>query len=518
MTRPNLTLLRVLVVTAGITTMSTEMCASRLLAPFFGSSSIVWANVIGLILVYLSVGYWAGGRIADRHPHMRGLSLLTLAAASTIALVPLLAQPVLDATVGAIDARAAGVLIGSFIGTLALFAIPVTLLGMVPPYAVRLAVDDVARSGSIAGSLYALSTIGSIVGTFASTLLLVPMMGTRRTMLATALVLIAASLPGLLGARRLLGAGVAAGVLVAVGLALPPSAVKAAGPAGRVLEERESQYQYIQVLERPGGERVLQLNEGWAVHSTYTPGRWSTGMYYDAYPLAPGLLEDATSDGRRRDGQPLRVLVVGNAAGTVARLYRHYLPAARIDGVELDPAVTKAGRRWFDMQGPNLDVHEADGRPFLANSDRRWDAVIVDAFRQPYIPFHLTTREFFAQARDHLAEDGVVAVNVGVTPGDDEVARAIAATMRAAVGSTAIGTVGSYNRFLIATRRAIGADQIRSTLSASPLARHPNLSPVAGPLLDGMRPARGGQVLTDDHAPIEWMTDRMILHEARGTG
>src|SRR5438094_8142250 len=151
---------------AGAATLAVEISASRLLAPFFGSSTIVWANVIGLILVYLSLCYWLGGRIADRRPQPALLGRILVVSALAIVVIPFVARPFLDATVKDLNAASSGAVVGSFVAGLILFAIPVTLLGTVSPFAVRLALPDVAHAGSVAGRLYALSTIGSIVGTF----------------------------------------------------------------------------------------------------------------------------------------------------------------------------------------------------------------------------------------------------------------------------------------------------------------------------------------------------------------
>ncbi|MGB9594321.1 MAG: fused MFS/spermidine synthase [Anaerolineae bacterium] len=179
---------------AGMTTMAVEMSAARLLDPYFGNSLIVWANLIGLILVYLSVGYYLGGRIADRSPHPRTFYTITGTAALLIGLVPFAARPVLSLSVRGFAAYDVGLLAGSFVGVLLLFAAPVILLGFVAPFAVRLAVRDVDSSGHAAGRMYAVSTLGSIVGTFAPVLVFIPAIGTRRTFWLFSLALLAVSI------------------------------------------------------------------------------------------------------------------------------------------------------------------------------------------------------------------------------------------------------------------------------------------------------------------------------------
>ncbi len=193
--------LGVVVFVAGAATLATEIAASRLLAPYFGSSTIVWANIIGLLLVYLSLGYWVGGRLADRRPRPGTLGAVILIAAGVIAMLAFAARPTLDLVVRGLDAASMGAAAGSFVAAFVLLAIPVTMLGTVAPFSIRLALVDIARAGSVAGQLYALSTVGSILGTFASAIVTIPLFGTQWTLLGSAALLaIAAALllpPGL---------------------------------------------------------------------------------------------------------------------------------------------------------------------------------------------------------------------------------------------------------------------------------------------------------------------------------
>src|SRR6185436_10684685 len=176
--RPGRFALGALVFGAGIGALATEITASRLLAPYFGSSTIVWANLIGIVLAGLALGYWLGGKLADRRPERRLLGLIVLAAALWVAMSPFLARPFLDAAVGNLDDASAGAVIGSFFAVLLLFAPAVVLLGMVSPFAIRLAITDVESAGEVAGRFYALSTFGSLVGTFVPALIAIPLVGT----------------------------------------------------------------------------------------------------------------------------------------------------------------------------------------------------------------------------------------------------------------------------------------------------------------------------------------------------
>ena len=336
---------------AGVGTLATEIAASRLLAPYFGNSTIVWANVIGLTLASLSVGYWLGGRLADRYPTPRALGLVVAAAACLVAFATLVARPILDLSVEGLDRVSAGAAIGSFFGVLVLFVPPVTLMGMVAPFAIRLAIRDIETAGTVSGRLYAVSTVGSLLGTFLAALVAIPAIGTQRTLLAAA-ALIGASGAVLLGRRwLLLTAGLAALLLI------PPGAVK--GQSG-VLFEDESRYQFIQVVEEDGVRR-LYLDEGLATHSVWREDDVLTGGVWDTYVAVVDLL------GR----QPERVAMLGNAAGTAARAFARYYRGVQIDGVELDPAVSDAGRKYFEMgEISGLAVHDADARAYLRRTDR----------------------------------------------------------------------------------------------------------------------------------------------------
>ena len=431
MTRSQLAL-SALVFGAGTGSLATEIAASRLLAPYFGSSTIVWANLIGIVLAALSLGYVLGGRVADRRPEPRLLGLIVLAAALWVAMTPFVARPFLDATVTNLDDASAGAVIGSFFAVLLLFAPAVVLLGMVAPFAIRLGITDVATAGAVAGRFYALSTAGSLLGTFLPALILIPLIGTQRTLLATAVVL-ALSATLLLGRKLLALAAALAALLV-----IPPGAVKA---ETGLLHDEESRYQYIQVVQREDGRRVLQLNEGVAVHSVWREETVLTGGVWDAFLVVPPLLD-----------RPLRtVAVLGNAGGTIARAYGVYYPDAAIDGVELDPAVSTVGRRYFGMEdNPRLTVHDADARPFLRRTDERYDLIVADAYHQPYVPFYLATREFFRLARERLTPGGILALNVATVPGDDSLLDGITGTLKHEFDHVAVWPALRFNNIVLA--------------------------------------------------------------------
>src|SRR6188472_1820889 len=236
--RGRLPTLELLVFVVGTSTLGAEIAAARLMAPFFGDSTIVWANTIAIVLVALSIGYWFGGRLADRHPHLRGLCILVLVASLILGLVPIVANPFLSLSVEAFDSVSIGTFAGSLFGVLALVAVPVLMLGAVSPWAIRLKLRAVEDSGEVAGRMYAISTVGSLVGTFLAALLLIPLVGTQRTFLVFAAALAAVAVLGL--GRRALPALLVVLALIAV----PVGTIKDSDRDGvRVVHEADTTYQ-----------------------------------------------------------------------------------------------------------------------------------------------------------------------------------------------------------------------------------------------------------------------------------
>lgn len=484
-----------LVFTVGAATLGAEIAAARLLAPSFGASTIIWANTIATVLVALSVGYWLGGRLADRDPTMRGLCRIVLAAAVLLAGVPFVAGPFLRLSVSALDSISAGAFIGSLVAVLVLVAFPVLLLGCVAPYAIRLTVVTVEEAGRVSGRLAAISTVGSLVGVFLAALALIPLIGTRRTFLVFALALAVVAAFGL--ARR----AIVVPVIVAALLAVPVGLVKASGDA-RVIYESETSYQYARVTQDSSGTRWLELNEGQAVHSVYRRGQWLTGNYWDPFLVLPFVSQSTP---------PKRIAILGNAAGTTARAYGHYFPQTAIDAVEIDGELTDIGRRLFDMKAPHLETFTQDARPYLERTDRRYDAIFIDAYRQPYIPFYLATKEFFALVRQRLTPDGVVIVNVGEPEGTDGLERVLAATMRESFAVVLRDPVTVTNVLLVGGIGSTSAQRLLAAAPTLPVA----LRPLAYASVARLGPAlRGGDVYSDDLAPVEWLVDSSIIEFA----
>jgi spermidine synthase len=480
----------------GVSTLGAEIAAARLLAPFFGASTIVWANTIATVLVALSIGYWVGGTVADRRPSVEALCRWVLVGAGLVALVPFIAQPFLELSVRGFDRIEVGAAVGSLVGVLALVAVPVLVLGAVAPWAIRLRVDSVEDSGRTAGRLYALSTLGSLLGTFAAALLLIPLLGTQRTFIVFALLLALSAVSALPWRFAVVPA------VIAALLALPPGVTKDVAN-GRVLSERETEYQYARVIERANGQRRLELNEGQGVHSVYRPNTVLTNNVWDGYLSMPFVA---------LGGPPRSLAMLGNAAGTTARAYERYFPQTAIDGVEIDPELTEMGLQWMGLrERPGLRLIHDDARPFLRRTDRRYDAIFVDAYKQPYIPFYLTTREFFTLVRERLNPGGTVIVNAAHVEGSRKLERVLAAGVHSAFPHVLAWDIAKVNTLLIGSTRPLDPGALSAAL--------PSVSSDLRELFEktqrGLRPAIiGDHVYTDDRAPVEWLIDRSIVSYA----
>lgn len=492
---------------SGMTTLAAEFGASRLLGNVFGTSNLVWAAIIGLILIYLTAGYFIGGRWADRSPYPRTLYAILAWAAFALGMVPLVAGPVLRLAANAFDALEMGVLAGSFVGVLVLFSLPITLLGMASPFAIRLALEDRTQAGGVAGKIYGISTVGSFLGSFLPTLVLIPLIGTTCTFLLFSLLLLLVSLGGLwlAGERKRAKHTLLLLVILLVLAVVGQGSIK--NTPGQIYET-ESAYNYIQVLEFEGS-RYLRLNEGQGVHSEYNPHTLAYGGPWQQFLSAPFFLPE------RKPADVQRIGIIGLAAGTVARQAAAVFPQVVMDGWEIDPKIVEVGRRYFDMNLPNLNVYVQDGRLGLERSPEQYDLIIVDAYRPPYIPPHLTTREFFQIVADHLQPDGALAINVGRTPTDRRLIDGLATTIGTLFPSVYVMDVpNTFNSIIYATLQPTEAQALLENLVR--LQGQPEVHPL---LLEAlsltwihlMPPPSRTVVFTDDRSPIEWLTNDLIL-------
>ena len=495
---------------SGMTTLALELSASRLLGSAFGTSNLVWASIIGLILIYLTVGYFVGGRWADRSPHFRTMYTIMAWGAFLSGLVPLAARPVLRFAADAFDQLQVGILFGSFTAVLVLFSLPVTLLGTISPFAIRLAIRDPRQAGSLSGRIYAVSTLGSFIGTFLPVLILIPLVGTTWTFLIFSAFLLLVSLVGLGGSsdwRTVFRLAWMPVLLAVLALLVANRPIKSS--QGQIFET-ESAYNYIQVQEIDG-YRILRLNEGQGQHSIWHPteidfhGPWEQFLAAPFFNPAPYEPQQVQS-----------MAIVGLAAGTAARQASLVYGDIPIDGYEIDPEIIAVGRQYFDMNEPNLNAIAQDGRWGLAHSQKRYTIVAIDAYRPPYIPWHLTTREFFQIVYQHLTEDGVMAVNAGRSPNDRRLVDGLVSTIQAVFPSVYVMDVpGTFNTIIYATAQPTTSQNLFDNLVAIYTSKdvQPLLLESVQRALINLQPTPESQVVfTDDWAPIEWITNNMVLN------
>ena len=493
---------------SGMTTLAAELAAGRLIGNVFGTSNLVWASIIGLILIYLTAGYFLGGKWADANPTPAAMYRILAWGAFTIGLVPYVAGPVLRAASTAFDALSVGIMAGSFIAVLILFSVPITLLGAISPFAIRLSVDDTSKAGQTSGQIYAISTLGSFIGTFLPTLVTIPTIGTTKTFLLFGLFLLFVALAGLgkfASKNEMLK-------LIWMPIVLAVVAILSAGQAlksnkGQVYET-ESAYNYIQVQEI-NGFTLLRLNDGQGVHSIYHPDTLQYNGPWEQFMVGPFFYAN------RKPQDVQRMAIVGLAAGTAARQATAVYGDIPIDGFELDEKIVEVGQKYFGLNLPNLNIHIGDGRLNLERSPYQYDIIAVDAYRPPYIPPHMTTQEFFEIIASHLTEDGVLTINVGSVPGDRRLIDGLATTIATQFASIHIMDIpGSLNTMIFATKQPTTREDfaanfiaLSSDASVEPLLLN-TMAVTYTNLTEGYTPTT---VFTDDLAPIEWIVNDMVV-------
>jgi spermidine synthase len=471
--------------------MALELAALRLFAPFFGQSIYVWGNLLSVVMVALALGYVLGGRLADRARSDRGLYLLLALGAFYQAAVVLGARALL-ARLAALDE-----ILGSALATLILTAPPLVTLAACSPFVIRL-LARAGQVGEVAGRIYALSTLGSVSGALLTAFLLVPGIGTQNTLAATCALSGGLALVGLATHRR--SALLAMPVLLLPGLWRP-------GPAWPpdTIWTRESAYQSVRV-RRSQGRTQLILNQPFSLQSLQDERLPFTGLYHDVFAVGPLLVA-----GRE-------ALSLGMAGGSTVSATWAVDPAVRFDAVEIDPDVVTAAARFFGLApSDRLRIHVADARPWLRRTAARYDLIHADLFQGgPYVPFYLLTQEFFFELASHMRDDALLQVNVFDLAPEPALLRATLATARRVFPSVFVVSLDPGNHILFAFKGARGLPAVRATLKRcqSGCAAAEVASRAAALLRAPVLPP-GTPVFTDDLAPVEAMTRRMVAQRRR---
>ncbi len=486
---------------AGVSVMAVELGASRLLAPYFSSSQIVWTIIIGTIMIAMALGNLWGGRTADKDPDTDRLYRRLLVAAVWIAAIPVVGKYIILGISGALvlTINTNFLIIAAFCACMVLFVFPLFLLGTVTPSLVKYTVDSLEDSGKVVGTLGAFNTIGSILGTFLPTFVTIPAVGTAVTFLLFSGILLVIGLVYFLSARVRWKTCLAAALLFVL-CAVFGSTGGFAFWEKDLTYEGESVYNYLQVKETQD-RTILSTNVLFGVQSVKMKEDGMTGMYYDdalAAPVMAGLQE-----------KPGKILILGNGTGTFARQCTRYFPKTSVEGVEIDEKITRLAHTYFDLPD-QVDVTTYDGRAYLQAVETQYDVIQVDAYQDITIPFQMSTTEFFTLVREHLAPGGVMVVNLNMhSDGEGSINQSLCDTIASVFPYVATADVPhTTNRELFA---ALDGDPLQWLAERRESVTAPDLAQQMDQVSRRLRPYTGGEhILTDDKAPVEVLGMRAI--------
>lgn len=477
---------------AGLGTMAFEMVLGRALVPYFGGTIYTWGALIAVFLLGMSFGFFAGGRLADRYPRLGLVSALLVACGAVILCTPLYAEPLCLALLDGIE----DVRLGALVAALAMAFLPALLFAAVSPVAVRLALTDVAHAGTTVGAMSGLNTVGSIVGTIGTSFFLVPVIGSRAIFYLLGALTVACAV-ALLALRR--GKAAAAFAFLALPLLFQPapaSAQVSVMATDGVIEKVESEYNNVFVIKQG---QMLYMNFGYR-GSQYVESmfdlldRGALPARYTRYMTLAAAYVDRLE----------RAAFVGLGGGRTASYLVDSYPQLHLEIAELDPEVIRLAKTYFGVkESERLKINAQDGRIFLTRSKATYDIVFLDAYRGPFVPFHLLTREYFQIIKRHLRPGGVVAQNVEPTTMVlDSAIRTIGAVFRNVETYEAGGNV-----VIIAyDGEPIPPARLRERAAALAKKHKLRYDPVG--LLDARRdiqPQPGAKLLTDDFAPVEML-------------
>ena len=479
---------------AGMSLMAVELGASRLLAPYFSSSQIVWTIIIGTIMIAMALGNVWGGRSADKNPDPNRLYLRVLIAAVWICLIPVAGKYVIAGVTAvlALFVKANFLVWAAFASCMILFVFPLLLLGTVTPSLVKYTVGTLENSGKTVGALGALNTIGSIIGTFLPTFVTIPAVGTSVTFLIFGGILLVIALIYFVTEKaKLVHAAVAAVIFILC--CIFGHSTSFAFWQNDLLVEDESIYNYLQVNE---DDRAVYLstNVMFGVQSIKMKEDGLTGMYYDyamAAPFMAGLDEQAKGD----------VLILGMGTGTYATQGLKYFDGLNFSGVEIDEKIAALAGEYFDLP-ENVEVTVADGRSWLDASDQKYDVIMVDAYQDITIPFQMSSVEFFTIVKEHLNPGGVMVVNMNMHSDDPgSINEALSDTISSVFDEVATVTVpNNTNKELFAGE----AGMLEKLEKEVPQIKNGELRMMMRTVQENLEVYEAGDnILTDDKAPVE---------------
>lgn len=485
--KSNCVALKIVAFVSGTVIMILEILGFRVLSPYFGYSVYVSGSLIGIVMIGLSLGYYLGGQLADRRPSEGILYKIIFAADIYVILISFFYLPLLHSF------TRFGVIYGSVISSFVLFAPSILLLGMVPPFIIRLLTKDPSVVGSIAGDITAIGTVGSIIGTFGATFLLIPGIGSHYTMYLCSVLLLLISVWGLTRQRKRYALLL---LIIFVFNLFPPAT------DSDILYQKESLYNLVKVKKNKDNKMALLLNNNDWQHSFYDPNSKLTGMYFDYFNIAPILTKAK------------EILVLGMGAGTSTKQFLEFFDA-HVDAVEIDPTVIEVGKQYFGVpESDRLKIYIGDARPFLNNTEKKYDVIELDVYHGGvYVPFYILTREFFQEAYDHLSDNGMLAVNV-LSLLKKEKGNLLVETIGKTIGSVfpSVYQIGMLsNHILFGTKGKPNLFALRDRLVS--YKGEPEMEFIARYAATGLYyfdEKADSVIFTDDKAPVEEITYEMM--------
>ena len=490
---------------AGMSVMAVELGASRLLAPYFSSSQIVWTIIIGTIMIAMALGNLYGGKMADKDPNPDKLYGRIIIAAIWIAAIPVLGKYLIILISGLLifTVNSNFLVIAGFVACMVIFVFPLFLLGTVTPSLVKYSVDSLEDSGSVVGRLNASNTIGSIIGTFVPTFISIPAVGTSITFLIFAAILLILAIIYFISSKINMknAKKVPVGIVVFLICCILGHDNSFAFWEEDLTYEGESIYNYLQVYE-DSKQVVLSTNVLFGVQSVYLKDKGLTGMYYDyamAAPYMAGIKEKENLD----------ILILGNGTGTFAAQCKRYFNNTNIEGVEIDQKITDLAHQYFELP-EDVKVTTYDGRAYLNAIDDKYDVIMVDAYQDITIPFQMSSVEFFTLVKDHLKEDGVMVVNMnmhGSSEGD--INQYLSDTISSVFENVyTVDVKWSTNRELFASNDSEFLTRFEDNRDLEEDEELAKMMNTVGNNLDKYE--SGDYLMTDDKAPVELLGMKVI--------
>ncbi len=487
---------------AGMAVMAVELGASRLLAPYFSSSQIVWTIIIGTIMIAMALGNIYGGRSADKDPNPDRLYRRLLIAAVWIAAIPVAGKYIILGISGLLILTVSTnfLVIAAFLACMVIFVFPLFLLGTVTPSLVKYTMGSLDDSGKTVGTLGACNTIGSIIGTFLPTFVTIPAVGTAVTFLIFSGILLLLGLLYFIN-KKTAAKACAVSLVLFILCSIFGNSSSFAFWETNLAYEGESIYNYLQVKETDKSV-ILSTNVLFGVQSMKMKEDGLTGMYYD-YALAAPLMADTLSK------ESTEILILGMGTGTFAHQCMNYFEGVTVEGVEIDQKIVDLAGEYFDLP-ETVEVTTYDGRAYLQAVDKKYDVIMVDAYQDITIPFQMSSVEFFTSVRDHLKEDGVMVVNMNMkSDGEGSINTYLSDTIASVFPNVyTVDVAGATNRELFA---AVDGEILTKLSENRKRLENEELAAMMEKTEKNLMVYEGSDcILTDDKAPVEVLGMRVI--------